>query len=106
MKKSNILFGSILILGILTFIIPIIFSQYLDINEISGIARFRVNCFKQMGHIAAVMRIIPLKIKTIDDNDRKLEKGMLLIADEKNPVAIAGVMGGKDTEINTDTSCY
>jgi phenylalanyl-tRNA synthetase beta chain len=43
------------------------------------------------------------KIKTIDDNDRKLEKGMLLIADEKNPIAIAGVMGGKETEINTAT---
>jgi len=35
--------------------------------EISGVARFRVNCFKQMGHIGAVMRIIPLKIKTIDE---------------------------------------
>ena len=35
--------------------------------EITGIARFRINCFKQMGHIAAVMRIIPLKIRTIDE---------------------------------------
>lgn len=35
--------------------------------EISGVARFRVNCFKQMGHIGAVMRIIPLRIKTIDE---------------------------------------
>jgi twitching motility protein PilT len=35
--------------------------------EISGVARFRINCFKQMGHIAAVMRIIPLRIKTIDE---------------------------------------
>ena len=35
--------------------------------EISGVARFRVNCFKQMGHIGAVMRIIPLKIKTLDE---------------------------------------
>ncbi len=35
--------------------------------EIAGVARFRINCFKQMGHIAAVMRIIPLKIKTIDE---------------------------------------
>jgi len=43
------------------------------------------------------------KIKTIDDNNRKLEKGMILIADEKNPIAIAGVMGGKDTEINIAT---
>lgn len=35
--------------------------------EIAGVARFRVNCFKQMGHIGAVMRIIPLKIRTIDE---------------------------------------
>ncbi len=46
------------------------FEQALEYDmayEISGVARFRVNCFKQMGHIAAVMRIIPLKIKTIDE---------------------------------------
>ena len=35
--------------------------------EIPGVARFRVNCFKQMAHIAAVMRIIPLKIRSIDE---------------------------------------
>ncbi len=35
--------------------------------EISGVARFRVNCFKQMGNIGVVLRIIPLKIKTIDE---------------------------------------
>jgi phenylalanyl-tRNA synthetase beta chain len=42
-------------------------------------------------------------IRTIDDNNRNLEEGMLLIADEKKPVAIAGIMGGKDTEINAGT---
>uniref|UniRef100_A0A7V1EH71 Type IV pilus twitching motility protein PilT n=1 Tax=candidate division WOR-3 bacterium TaxID=2052148 RepID=A0A7V1EH71_UNCW3 len=35
--------------------------------EIPAVARFRVNCFKQMGNIGVVMRIIPLKIKTIDE---------------------------------------
>jgi twitching motility protein PilT len=46
------------------------FSKTLEFDmayEISGVARFRVNCFLQMGHIGAVMRIIPLKIKTIDE---------------------------------------
>lgn len=43
------------------------------------------------------------KIRTIDDNLRNLAEGMLVIADEENPVAIAGVMGGKDTEINDGT---
>jgi twitching motility protein PilT len=47
-----------------------VFEEQLEFDmayEISGVARFRVNCFKQMNHIAAVMRTIPLKIKTIDE---------------------------------------
>jgi phenylalanyl-tRNA synthetase beta chain len=42
-------------------------------------------------------------IRCIDDNLRSLTGRMLVIADEKKPVAIAGVMGGKDTEINPGT---
>ncbi len=42
-------------------------------------------------------------IRTIDDNTRKLDGDMLVIADEKKPVAIAGIMGGKQTEINENT---
>jgi len=43
------------------------------------------------------------KIKTIDDENRKLDESMLVIADAKNPVAIAGVMGGANTEIDNKT---
>ena len=43
------------------------------------------------------------QIRTIDDVVRNLSEGMLVIADEKRAVAVAGVMGGKDTEINPDT---
>ncbi len=43
------------------------------------------------------------KIKTIDDSVRILDEDALVIADEKKAVAIAGIMGGKDTEINKDT---
>lgn len=43
------------------------------------------------------------KIMTIDDEERELEPGMLVIADTKRPIAIAGVMGGKDTEVSADT---
>lgn len=43
------------------------------------------------------------KITTIDDNERKLEDSMLVIADEKVPVAVAGVMGGKWTEVGNKT---
>jgi twitching motility protein PilT len=47
-----------------------VFEEQLEFDmayEIPGVARFRVNVFKQMDHIAAVMRTIPLKIKSIDE---------------------------------------
>ncbi len=34
---------------------------------IKDVARFRVNAFKQMGHYGVIMRVIPLKIPTIDE---------------------------------------
>ncbi|MCX6347489.1 MAG: phenylalanine--tRNA ligase subunit beta [Actinobacteria bacterium] len=42
-------------------------------------------------------------IITIDGNTRILDEETIVIADEKGPVAIAGIMGGKDTEINEKT---
>ena len=43
------------------------------------------------------------KLKTIDAEERKLRPDMLVIADAKNPVALAGVMGGFDSEITDQT---
>jgi len=40
---------------------------------------------------------------TLDNNLRKLDPGMLIIADAKVPVAIAGVMGGLETEVTDKT---
>jgi len=35
--------------------------------EVPDLARFRVNCFRQKGHLGAVLRRIPIDIETIDD---------------------------------------
>ncbi len=43
-------------------------------------------------------------IKTLDGTDRKLDLDMLVIADSKNPIAIAGVMGGENSEVNDKTN--
>ena len=44
------------------------------------------------------------KFMTLDDQERYLEPDMLVIADSKKPVAIAGVMGGANSEIKDDTT--
>ncbi len=43
------------------------------------------------------------KITTLDAVERKLSKDALLIWDAKKPVAIAGIMGGVDTEVSNST---
>lgn len=42
-------------------------------------------------------------IKTLDGQDRKLDAEMLVICDENRPVAVAGVMGGENSEVTVKT---
>lgn len=43
------------------------------------------------------------KITTLDGIERNLNENMLVIADEEKAVAVAGVMGGENSEINDNT---
>jgi phenylalanyl-tRNA synthetase beta chain len=43
-------------------------------------------------------------IRTLDGVDRALEPGMLIIADAERPTAIGGVMGGRESEIDANTT--
>lgn len=42
-------------------------------------------------------------IETIDNKERKLAKGMVVIADSTGPLAVGGIMGGRATEVTGDT---
>jgi phenylalanyl-tRNA synthetase beta chain len=42
-------------------------------------------------------------ILTLDETERKLDSSDLVIGDGENPIAIAGVMGGFNTEVTKDT---
>lgn len=44
------------------------------------------------------------QITTLDEEERNLTPDMLVIADAEKPVALAGIMGGYDSEI-TETTC-
>ena len=44
------------------------------------------------------------RIKLLDEREVELDSGFLVIADEHNALAVAGVMGGFDSRV-TDTSC-
>ncbi len=44
------------------------------------------------------------RIVTLDGVERKLDPSILVIADAQKPIAIAGIMGGMDTQVTTATT--
>jgi len=43
------------------------------------------------------------KIKTLDENEHTLTEEIMVIADEKGPIAIAGIMGGYESRVTEST---
>ena len=78
-----------------------------------GVARFRVNAFRQQGKIGAVLRSIPTQVRTVDELQLPpvLKK---LAAEERGMVLVTGATGsGKSTtlaamieEINRTQPCH
>jgi len=63
-----------------------------DINSVSG------------KHITVRRAYKNEKITTLDEQVRELDENMLVIADDENPVAIAGIMGGLNSGIEENTN--
>ena len=57
------------------------------------------------GNEISVRRAFPNeKIQTLDGVDRSLDDSMLVIADSEKSIALAGVMGGANSEVKADTT--
>ena len=62
--------------------------------------------FQKLGGGRIVVRRASLgeRLKTLDGVDRVLDNQMLVIADAERPIALAGIMGGEDSEISASTT--
>jgi len=78
------------------------FEQNMELDlsyAVPGLARFRVNIFRQQGHIGAVMRVIPFRIRTIDElNLPQVTKQIAMLP--RGLVLVTGPTGsGKSTSL-------
>ena len=67
--------------------------------EIPGLSRFRVNAFRQRGHVSIALRVIPFQVRTIDDLG--LPEVIRTLATEKRGIVLlTGTTGsGKSTTL-------
>ncbi len=75
-------------------------TMELDMSyQVPGLSRFRVNIFRQQGHIGAVMRVIPFRIRTIDELELpQVTKDIALLP--RGLILVTGPTGsGKSTSL-------
>lgn len=78
-------------------------TNYVMLEYGQPLHAFDADCLND-GHIDVRMANDGEKIVTLDNVERTLNSDMLLITDGTDPVALAGVMGGANSEVTESTS--
>jgi phenylalanyl-tRNA synthetase beta chain len=77
-------------------------SNYVMIEYGQPLHAFDADQIKD-GHIIVRRSKAGEKVVTLDDQERELKEGMLLITDPEKVIAIAGVMGAANSEVTNET---
>lgn len=70
--------------------------------SVDDVSRFRVNVYRQKGTVALALRVVPLKVKTLEDLNLPVETIKKLASETRGLILVAGVTGaGKTTTLNS-----
>jgi len=80
-------------------------TNYILLETGEPLHAFDLDKLKQKQELEIIVRRAKAgeKIITIDGKERPLDKDILVIADSAKPVAVAGIIGGKDSEVSEST---
>ncbi len=79
-------------------------TNYVMLESGQPLHAFDFDCLKGQAIMVRRPRDGETELVTLDDNTRSLEADTLLICDAERPVALAGVMGGLNSEITDKTT--
>jgi twitching motility protein PilT len=70
--------------------------------SLKGVARFRVNVYRQKGSVGLTLRVVPVKLKTFAELNLPLDAMIKLGAESRGLILFSGITGaGKTTTLNS-----
>src|SRR3984957_10470488 len=70
--------------------------------SLQGVARFRVNVYRQKGSIGLTLRVVPVKLRTFEELNLPVEPLTKLGAESRGLILFSGITGaGKTTTLNS-----